>query len=141
MEINQNNYSTVIDKDEPVMTIGVLADMLEVHQRTLRIYDDKKILCAKRTFRNRRIYSANDYERGKLILFLTRNSALNLSGVKIIISLLKKMKIEPKDYTKYIKEAAHDMDINERIQKENIMKTSKRGRKKNIEQIEEVFNN
>ncbi len=112
-----------------ILPISAVATALGVHQRTLRIYDKEGILSPKRTTKNRRNYSLDDLEKAKLILFLTRNLALNLSGVKIILALLSQNKIEPKDYIKYINKIAKIAKIDLNIQEANIKKTSKRGRK------------
>lgn len=65
--------------------LSVMADVLNVHPRTLRIYDKEKILCPKRTPRNRRLYSINDIEKGKFIQFLIKNFGINLAEIKIIL--------------------------------------------------------
>ena len=72
----KNNF----DNNLAILPISAIAKALDVHQRTLRIYDKEGILCPNRSQKNRRNYSLNDLERAKLILFLTRNLALNLSG-------------------------------------------------------------
>ena len=72
-----------------ILPIGSVAQSLGVHQRTLRIYDQEGILSPQRSAKNRRYYSFDDFEKAKLILFLTRNLALNLSGVKIILAMLE----------------------------------------------------
>lgn len=41
----------------PILSISVLSSLLDVHQRTLRIYDKEGILCPLRTDKNRRLYS------------------------------------------------------------------------------------
>lgn len=112
-----------------VLPISTIASALNVHQRTLRIYDNEGILCPKRTDKNRRNYSLDDLEKAKLILFLTRNLALNLSGVKIILAILEKNKIKPMEYISYIEKIAKQAGINTQVQEKNIVKTSKRGRK------------
>ena len=68
--------------NKPLIPISIAAELLEVHQRTLRIYDEKGLLCPKRNNKNRRLYSQNDIEKGKLILYLTRNLAMNLYNLK-----------------------------------------------------------
>lgn len=115
--------------DLPILPIGALAQALNVHQRTLRIYDKEGILCPSRTGTNRRNYSLDDLEKAKLILFLTRNLAMNLAGVKIILGLLKLNNVEPKDYISYVSKVAKSANIDTKIQEENIKKTSNRGRK------------
>lgn len=112
-----------------VLPISTIASALNVHQRTLRIYDNEGILCPKRTDKNRRNYSLDDLEKAKLILFLTRNLALNLSGVKIILAILEKNKVKPMEYISYIEKIAKQAGIDTKVQENNIVKTSKRGRK------------
>ena len=112
-----------------VLPISTIASALNVHQRTLRIYDNEGILSPKRTAKNRRNYSLDDLEKAKLILFLTRNLALNLSGVKIILAILEKNKVKPMEYISYIEKIAKQAGIDTKIQENNIEKTSKRGRK------------
>lgn len=118
-----------IKSDLPILPIGAISQTLNIHQRTLRIYDKEGILCPKRTSKNRRNYSLDDLEKAKLIMFLTRNLALNLAGVKIILSMLEMSKVEPKDYVDYVAKVAKAAKVDTKAQEENIKKTSKRGRK------------
>jgi len=73
-----------LDPEKPMFPISVVADILQVHQRTLRIYDDENILVPSRSPKNRRLYSFNDIERGKFVQYLTRELGINLAGIKII---------------------------------------------------------
>ena len=115
--------------DTAILPISVIASALNVHQRTLRIYDTEGILIPKRSNKNRRNYCIDDIEKGKVILFLTRNLALNLSGVKIILSMLEKNNVKPANYMNYIQEIAKNAGIDVTVQNSNVEKTSKRGRK------------
>lgn len=112
-----------------LLPISSIASALNIHQRTLRIYDTEGILCPKRTDKNRRHYSLDDLEKAKLILFLTRNLAMNLSGVKIIFAMLEQNKVKPADYMNYVEKVAKAAGIDTKAQENNIEKTSKRGRK------------
>jgi len=78
------------DKKLPILPISAVAKVLNVHQRTLRIYDEHGILIPKRSTTNKRLYTLEDVELGRYILFLTRNLGINIAGVKIILSLAKK---------------------------------------------------
>ena len=130
----QKENKKIIDTQLAILPISAIAQALNVHQRTLRIYDSEGILCPKRTDKNRRNYSLEDLEKAKLILFLTRNLAINLSGVKIILAMLKESKVKPMEYLNCIEKIAKDAGIGTSIQKNNIEKTSKRGRKPKSEQ-------
>ena len=56
-----------------ILPISTITAALNVHQRTLRIYDKEGILSSKRTDTNRRYYSFDDLEKAKTIQYLTRN--------------------------------------------------------------------
>lgn len=130
----ETNKKQKVDSTLAILPISSIATTLNVHQRTLRIYDNEGILSPKRTDKNRRNYSLDDLEKAKLILFLTRNLALNLAGVKIILAMLEKNKIKPQDYLTYVEKIAKEAGIDLKAQENNIQKTSKRGRKPKSEQ-------
>ena len=127
--MQKNKDKKLMDTSIAILPISSIASALNIHQRTLRIYDNEGILSPKRTDKNRRNYSLDDLEKAKLILFLTRNLALNLAGVKIIFAMLEKNKVKPADYLSYIEKIAKEAGIDTKKQENNIEKTSKRGRK------------
>jgi MerR family transcriptional regulator, heat shock protein HspR len=75
-----------ITSDRPIFTLSVAADLLGLHPRTLRIYEEKKLVVPARTEGNRRRYSQNDIQRFQFIRRLT-GSGVNLEGVRIILSI------------------------------------------------------
>lgn len=122
-----------INPDEPMFAISVVAQSLQVHQRTLRIYDEEGLLSPKRSEKNRRLYSVNDLEKGKAIQYLAKEMGINLNGIRIIFNLLDKQGIVVNDYVETISKIANEINITPAIQKENREKFSKRGRKPNKE--------
>ena len=68
----------------------------------------------------------NDIEKARLILYLTRNLAMNLSGVETIIAIFEELNVNPNNYISLIKKVATKNKVNE---SENILKTKRRGRK------------
>lgn len=121
------NYNSI-----PLLAIEAVAQTLKVHQRTLRIWDQEGILVPTRTEKNRRMYSFMDIEKGKFILFLSRNLAVNLSGIKLILAILEKINIKLAQYIDFTNEIAQKANFDKKIQQENIQKTKKRGRPKKI---------
>ncbi|OGI01482.1 MAG: hypothetical protein A2Y25_02020 [Candidatus Melainabacteria bacterium GWF2_37_15] len=109
--LSQEQHTNMLDPEKPMFPISVVADILKVHQRTLRIYDDENILVPSRSQKNRRLYSFNDIERGKFIQFMTQNLGINLAGIKIIIHLLKQQKIPPTQYLDHINQAGQELNI------------------------------
>lgn len=128
-KLKKEKDSSLIDPEKPMFPISVLADILQVHQRTLRIYDDANILVPSRSPKNRRLYSLNDIERSKFVQYLTRELGVNLSGIKIIFHLLEQLKVEPGEFISYISEVAKNINISQEEQDQNKIRLSRRGRK------------
>lgn len=75
-----------ISADRPIFTLSVAADLLGLHPRTLRIYEEKQLVLPARTEGNRRRYSQNDINRFQSIRRLT-SAGVNLEGVRIILDM------------------------------------------------------
>ena len=73
--------------DRPRYTISVAADLVGMHQQTLRMYEAKGLVRPKRTPGNTRLYSEDDLERLRLIQKLTTQLGLNLAGVEHVLRL------------------------------------------------------
>lgn len=76
-----------IDDREPVYVIGIVAEMLEIHPRTLRIYEECGLVRPARTKGNIRLYSRADLELIRRVRYLTQVKGVNLAGVRIILEL------------------------------------------------------
>lgn len=79
------------DRDKERFTIRVAAEMLSVHQQTLRLYEREGLVSPQRTPGNTRMYSRRDIERLQTILNLTREMGVNLAGVQVVLNLLERM--------------------------------------------------
>ncbi len=75
------------DPTRPVYVISVAADIVSVHPRTLRIYEEEGLVCPARTRTNIRLYSEKDLRRVLWIRHLTQNLGVNLAGVRILFEL------------------------------------------------------
>lgn len=74
---------------KPVFTLSVTAEILNIHPRTLMIYENEQLLVPSRTKTNRRRYSQNDIRRLQFIRFLTSVKGINLAGVESILTMLR----------------------------------------------------
>ncbi len=79
------------DKDKPVFMISVVAEMLDIHPQTLRLYEREGLVIPKRTDGNTRLYSQDDIDKLRRVLSLTRELGVNLAGVEVILSMRQKM--------------------------------------------------
>lgn len=75
----------------PVYMIGVAAELIGVHPQTLRMYEQKGILCPRKSIKNTRLYSQEDVERGQYIQRLTRETGMNLAGVKKVFDMERRI--------------------------------------------------
>ncbi len=73
--------------DWPRYMISVAADLVGMHQQTLRLYEAKGLVRPKRTAGNTRLYSETDLERLRVIQRLTTELGLNLAGVEHVLRL------------------------------------------------------
>ena len=77
----------MLDKGRPVYTIGTAAELLEVHPRTLRLYEDGGLLRPARK-NNRRFYTGNDLEWIGCIRYLLHDKGLNQEGLKRLLAFI-----------------------------------------------------
>ena len=73
--------------ERPRYMISVAAELVGVHQQTLRMYEAKGLVRPKRTAGNTRLYSEADLERLRVIQRLTTELGLNLAGVEHVLRL------------------------------------------------------
>jgi MerR family transcriptional regulator/heat shock protein HspR len=79
------------DRGKPLFMISVVADMLDIHPQTLRLYEREGLVVPKRTEGNTRLYSQEDIDKLRRVLRLTRDLGVNLAGVEVILSMRSKM--------------------------------------------------
>src|SRR5690349_4853112 len=74
-----------------VFTPSIASEILNLHPRTLMIYESENLIKPQRTVTNRRRYSEDDIRRVRVIQFLTRQKGVNLAGVKYVLRLLQSL--------------------------------------------------
>lgn len=75
----------------PVYYISIVAEMVETHPQTLRMYERMGLVSPNRTRNNVRLYSESDVEQVRRIQHLTQELGVNLAGVEVIFDLLREM--------------------------------------------------
>lgn len=71
-------------KDMPVYTIGVASKLLDVHPRTLRIYEDEGLIKPYRQG-TRRLYSPNDVQWISCLRSLIHDQGISIPGIKKLL--------------------------------------------------------
>ena len=77
----------MLDEARPVYTIGTAAEILEVHPRTLRLYEDAGLLRPARK-NNRRFYSISDLQWVNCVRYLIHEQGLNQEGLRRLLALI-----------------------------------------------------
>jgi MerR family transcriptional regulator, heat shock protein HspR len=105
-------------RKRPVFMIGIAAELIGVHPQTLRMYEQKGLLCPRKSIKNTRLYSEEDVELGRYIQKLTQETGTNLAGVKRILDLeneLSRLKSENRGLREELRRrtAEHDKAVEE----------------------------
>ena len=79
--------------DKPLYTIGITAEILATHTRTLMMYEHLGLVVPSRTATNRRLYSQRDIIILGAIQRLTRGYGLNLVSARYLILCLQLLDI------------------------------------------------
>ncbi len=79
------------EKNKPYFTISIVAEMLDIHPQTLRLYEREGLITPSRTKGKTRAYTREDLKRLETILRLTRELRVNIAGVQIILNLTSKL--------------------------------------------------
>jgi MerR family transcriptional regulator/heat shock protein HspR len=77
----------MLDDAHPVYTIGTAAELLGVHPRTLRLYEDGGLIRPARK-NNRRFYSANDLKWITCVRYMIHEKGLNQEGLRRLLALI-----------------------------------------------------
>lgn len=91
--------------------IGEVAKILGVHDQTIRMYERKNLLHPERSLKNTRLFSNKDITKITIIITLTQELGLNLSGVKIVLSLAKKLNMTDDELLDFIHDHKRDFIV------------------------------
>lgn len=98
-----------------VFTPSIASEILNLHPRTLMIYESESLIKPQRTATNRRRYSEDDIRRVRVIQFLTRHKGVNLAGVKYVLRLLNSLGRQGLDVTQ-----VHELDTLQEVSGDGI---------------------
>ena len=79
------------DRQRAVYHISIVAEMVETHPQTLRMYERMGLITPQRTRNNIRLFSDSDIEQVRRIQHLTQELGVNLAGVEVVFKLLREM--------------------------------------------------
>jgi MerR family transcriptional regulator/heat shock protein HspR len=77
----------MLDRGRPVYTIGTAAEILRVHPRTLRLYEEGGLIRPARK-NNRRFYTSHDLQWIGCVRYLLHEKGLNQEGLRRLLALI-----------------------------------------------------
>jgi MerR family transcriptional regulator, heat shock protein HspR len=89
--VGKRKRASAIAPGRAVFTPSIASEILNLHPRTLMIYESEHLIKPQRTATNRRRYSEDDIRRVRVIQFLTRQKGVNLAGVKYVLRLVQSL--------------------------------------------------
>ncbi len=101
-------------------SISAVANMLSVHQQTIRLYEKEGLITPKRTPGGTRMFSDEDLDKLEEIIHLTHKLGINIAGVEMILKLKKQMKKMQDDMNKMFNITQQELDQEIKASKEEV---------------------
>lgn len=80
-----------MNEQTPKYTIKVVAQLVGMHEQSLRMYERKGLICPRRSDGNIRLFSDADVERVRFIKRLVDDLGVNLAGAEVIMNMREQM--------------------------------------------------
>ncbi len=113
-------------KKKGYYSISAVAEMFEVHQQTIRLYEREGLISPKRSEGNTRIFTDEDVERLEEVIYLTHKLGINLAGVDMILKQERKIKRLQKEINTLFNKFQHEIDLEKDEKNEQIAVASRR---------------
>ena len=91
-------------------SISAVAQMFEVHQQTIRLYEREGFISPKRSEGNTRLFSEEDINQLEEVVNLTHHLGINLAGVEMILKQQKKIEKLQKEINTLFKHMQTDLE-------------------------------
>ena len=78
--------SPMPDENRPILRIGAVAELLEVHPRTLRLYEERGLITPVRS-RGQRKYTPNDVRWLRCLRAMVHEDGYSLPGIAKLLDL------------------------------------------------------
>lgn len=102
-------------RKRPVFMIGVAAELIGVHPQTLRMYEQKGLLRPRKSIKNTRLYCQEDVDLGLRIQELTQEMGMNLSGVRRVLEMERRLARLEAENTQLREELVRQHEEHQRI--------------------------
>src|SRR4051794_20801337 len=76
---------------QPKYTISIVAEIVGLHEQSLRMYERRGLIAPQRSEGNIRLFSDDDVERVQAIKRLVNDLGVNLAGAEVILHMREQM--------------------------------------------------
>ena len=115
-----------MNRKKGYFSISAVAQMFDVHQQTIRLYEREGLVCPKRSEGNTRLFSEEDINRLEEIIHLTHKLGINLAGVDMILKQQKKIEKLQKEINNLFKHMHDELEDESAVNKKNIANVTQR---------------
>jgi MerR family transcriptional regulator/heat shock protein HspR len=113
-------------KKQGTYSISVVADMLGIHQQTIRLYEKEGLINPNRSSGNTRQFTEEDVEQLEEVIHLTHKLGVNLAGVSMILKLQKKIKKLQGQINRLFEETSNSLELEGELLRQEV-KTAVKG--------------
>ena len=89
----------LLDNDKDVLPLSSIAELLTAKVRTLKMYEEKGLLPAKKE--TKKLYSINDVKKISFVHYLASVKKINANGIKYINEMLEN-NMDEKNRTEFL---------------------------------------
>lgn len=93
------------------LKIGEVAKKLGIHDQTIRMYEKKELIKPLRSQNNTRLFTRDDIIKITIIITLTQELGMNLSGVKIVFSLSRRLEMNNDELLDFIYDHINEFQV------------------------------
>ena len=78
----------LLNNDKDILPLSSIAELLGAKVRTLKMYEEKSLLPAKKVEGSKKLYSINDVKLIAFVHYLASVKKINANGIKYILEML-----------------------------------------------------
>ncbi len=107
-------------------SISAVAKMFDVHQQTIRLYEQEGLISPKRSEGNTRLFSEEDIDKLEEIIYLTHKLGVNIAGVELVLKLKKQIAKMQKEMNALFENTQQELDKTAQGSKELVQESAQR---------------
>lgn len=117
---------TKLKRNPAYYSISAVAKMFDVHQQTIRLYEQEGLISPKRSEGNTRLFSEEDINKLEEIIYLTHKLGVNIAGVEVVLKLKKQIAQMQKEMNQLFEKTQQDLDKTAQNSREKVQESAQK---------------